>query len=117
MKPEKRSGGIVMRELVAAVAGQRQWSDTRENWLNRAARRAGISFRQTKALFYGEITDPNHRSARLMRDAAEQAGRYEAIARSMHAVDADFYQQDMLALIDLARALRGLGRAGGNGED
>lgn len=111
--PEKFSS-VRMRELVAAVAGPRQWSDTRESWLGRAARRAGITFRQAKALFYGEITDPNHRSARLMRDAAELAGQYETIARSMHATDPDFYREQVLALLDVARAIRGVGDAGGH---
>jgi len=110
MNSEKSSGTGDMRELVAAVAGPVEWSDNRKSWLNRAARRAGISARQTKALFYGEIKDPNHRSARLMRDAAELAGRYEAIAGGLRAVDPDFYQPDVLALVDIARALRSLDR-------
>ena len=109
--PEKSSRAASMRELVASVAGPREWSDTRESWLGRAARRAGITFRQTKALFYGEIADPNHRSARLMRDAADLAGRYETIARSMNAADPDFYREDVLALLDVARALRTRDRA------
>lgn len=70
--PEKLFGGLGVRELIAAVAGQPSWSDNRQSWLARAARRAGISHRQAKALFYGEITDPHHKSARLMRDAAER---------------------------------------------
>lgn len=115
MRPEKCSSESSMRELVAAVAGSRQWADTRQSWLSRAARKAGISYRQTKALFYGEIKDPNHRSARLMRDAAEQAGRFEHIARSMNAVDADFYGEDVAALLDMARALRNVGGAGNEG--
>src|SRR5258706_4890897 len=97
-------GSASVRELVAVVAGPRSWSDTRESWLNRAARRAGISFRQTKALFYGEITDATHRSARLMRDAA--ADHYEQIARSLAEHDADFHRQDIPAYLDLAGALR-----------
>jgi hypothetical protein len=90
-----------VRELISAVAGPRSWSDTRESWLNRAARRAGISFRQTKALWYGEITDANHRSARLMRDAAE---KYAAIAAQ---VDPALHSSEIASLIDLARTLRG----------
>lgn len=108
---EKVSGS--MRELVAAVAGPKQWSDTRQSWLARAARKAGISYRQCKALWYGEIIDPYHRSARLMRDAAEQrasdlAGQFEMVARSMNATDPDFFGADVLALVHAARALRGV---------
>lgn len=103
---EKFSGGRAVRELVAAVAGPREWSDTRESWINRAARRAGISFRQAKALFYGEITDPFHKSARLMRDAAE---RLEAAAHRMEATDPDFYRPHIEAHRMAARDLLRLG--------
>ena len=114
-----------MRELVAAVAGERGWGETRESWLSKAARRAGISFRAAKAIFYGEITDENHRAARLLRDAAEQkakdeaatlATRFETIAGAMNASDPDFYSADVAALVYAARTLRGLDRAGSDGE-
>lgn len=106
-----------MRELIAAVAGPRQWGDTRESWLARAARRAGVSHRQAKALFYGEIIDADHKTARRMREAAGQheaehlAQRFEALADSLQARDQDFHCSDIAALVDAARALRGLGRS------
>lgn len=121
---EKRSEDS-MREAIATVAGPRQWSDTRESWLARAARKSGVTFRQAKALFYGEITDPNHLAARRMRDAAIECGRrearsladrFETIAGGLNATDADFYGADASALIDAARLLRGLDRAGTEGE-
>lgn len=101
-----------MREYVRAVAGPREWSDTRESWLARAARKAGISYRQCKALWYGEIVDPYHRSARLMRDAAEAkakelADQYETIAGGLNVVDAEFHRANVIALLDVARTLRG----------
>lgn len=102
---EKLSRSASVRELIAAVAGPRQWSDTRESWLHRAARRAGISFRQAKALFYGEITDVNHRSARLMRDAAENYGNLASQLRSM---DPEFHRETIAAYVDLARAFRSM---------
>ena len=108
--PEKSSRGATVRELVALVAGPRDWHDNRKSWLQRAGRRAGISFRQVKALFYGEITDPTHRSARLMRDAA--ANHYEELAASLTARDADSYREEIAAYLDLARSLRRLDRAG-----
>jgi hypothetical protein len=89
-----------VRNLIASVAGPRSWSDTRESWLNRAAKRAGISFRQVKSIWYGEITDKNHRSVRLMRDAAE---KYSAISQ---AIDPVIYREEVAALLDLARKLR-----------
>lgn len=106
--PEKCSEGASVRELVALVAGPREWSDNRKSWLARAARRAGISFRQCKSLFYGEITDVSHRSARLMRDAA--ADHYENLAARLAATDADFYRAEIAAYLDLARSLRRLDR-------
>lgn len=112
---EKVSENGWLRELVIVVAGPRQWTDTRESWLARAARRAGISYRQVKSIWYGEIADRDHRSVRLLRDAAEQnargeaselANKLETIARGMRASDPDFYREDMSALVDVARGLR-----------
>jgi hypothetical protein len=119
----EKCSGDTMRNLVAAVAGPRQWGDTRESWLARAARRAGVSYRQAKALFYGEIIDADHRTARRMREAAGQheaeqlAQRFEALAGSLQSRDADFHGSDVAALVDAARALRGLGRTGNKGAD
>jgi hypothetical protein len=107
-----------MRELVAAVAGPRRWNDTRESWLARAARNAGVSYRQAKSLYYGEITDVDHKTVRKMRaaagrhEAAELAQRFEALASSLNMRDKDFHRSDIASLIDVARALRGLDRAG-----
>lgn len=42
------------REMLCAIAGQRDWNDTRESWLARAARKLGFGHRRTKAIFYGE---------------------------------------------------------------
>jgi hypothetical protein len=47
-----------MRDAIREIAGPRDFNDTRESWLNRAARRAGISFRQAKAFHYGETMNP-----------------------------------------------------------
>ena len=112
----------VMRELVEAVAGPRQWSDTRESWLSRAARRSGLSFRTVKAVWYGEIKDESHSSIRLLRHAALQrtealASRFETIARGMESADPDFYSAEVLGLINAARALRGLDRTGDDPKD
>lgn len=118
---EKYSGRRDLRELVATVAGPRQWSDTRESWLARAGRAAGLSFRQVKAIWYGEILDPEHRAIRRLtaaagakgrEEAGELAGKFETIARGLNAVGADQYSADVAALINAARALRGLSGAG-----
>lgn len=118
---EKASGVRSMRDVVAAVAGPREWHENRKSWLDRAARRAGITYRQCKALFYGEITDPEHKAARRMAEAAQKNGTREAreladrfgtIARSLHATDQDHYSPDIAALVHAARTLRGLAGPG-----
>lgn len=103
MDLEKRSGRDVVRNLVAAVAGPREWSDNRKSWLARAARRAGITSRQAKSLFYGEITDPNHKAARLMRDAAEL---HANVAHGLLAKDPEFFSEHVAVLLELAASLR-----------
>jgi hypothetical protein len=118
---EKYSGAKSMRDVIAAVAGPRLWNDTRESWLGRAAREAKISYRACKALFYGEITDPEHKAARRVLAAAQRSGRKEAqeladrfdtIARSLNATDSNSYSADVDALLHAARALRGLAGSG-----
>lgn len=120
MRAEKSSGGT-LRDLVATVAGPRQWGDTRESWLYRAARRSKLNYRTIKAIFYGELTDPNHAAARQLRDAAARFGkteaialaeRFETVARGLHAADQVFHRADVDALVHAARALRGLGLPG-----
>ena len=97
---EKFSNGNQVRDSIATVAGPRSWSDTRESWLARAARRAGISYRTTKSLWYGQISNPHHPSARLMRDAAQ---KYEAIAAQL---PESLCSEEIAAILDLARTLR-----------
>jgi hypothetical protein len=115
--------GVVYRtldwqEIVSEVAGPMQASDTRESWLSRAARRSRVSFRQIKALYYGQTKDPRTSVAlgvlgaaeKARREASEQASRFESLAGAMNASDADFFSPEVLALIDAARRLRGLDR-------
>lgn len=67
-KPEKSSSiqdgvssvsaadlATTMRERIALLAGERQWSDTRESWLGRAARYSGIRYARIRAIWYGEV--------------------------------------------------------------
>src|SRR5262245_41767628 len=109
-----------MRELCIVVAAP-QPLEPQKIWFVRGARLASISFRQFKAIFRGEITDPEHKSVRRLREAAERKGkdeasqlarRFETLAETMHAADQDFYREDVAALLHAARALRGLDRTG-----
>lgn len=133
MSVEKSSEGNVvsalaleMRRSIAALAGARSFTETRERWLERAARRAGISFRTAKALFYQEQRDPRASVVERVRDAAQRlakqeaadlASRFETIAAALDARDQDFHSDDVAALVGAARALRGLDRARDRGED
>lgn len=114
----KAFGVNKMRELVAAVAGPKTEFDNRDSWLSRAARRAGISYRQARAVLYGEISDPDHKAVRKLKEAAgrheagQLANKFESLAGALNIRDADFHGADVAALLHAARALRGLDRAG-----
>lgn len=139
---EHQSGVPNVRNEIAIVAGPKNWGDTRESWLAKVPRAVKklletedetITFRTVKALWYGEINDPQHWAARDIRRAAEAmqarkeladarrttrslADQYETIAGGMLATDPDFHGEDISALIHAARILRGLDRPRDNGE-
>lgn len=115
---------VTWREDIAAIAGPYRPSDTREGWLARAARRARIPFRQMKSLWYGECTDPRYSVVMSVRGAADQArkealelaSRFETAAGSLNAIDPDFHQSEIIALVEQARALRSLVKPGASGD-
>jgi hypothetical protein len=115
---EKFSRSRKVRELVEAVAGPRMVNDTRETWLRRAARLAGTTYRQAKALFYAEVTDPHHPTVTKFKEAAgkhearNMAEQFERLAVALDHRDSDFHSPEIAALLGAARALRGLDRAG-----
>jgi len=116
------SRGKKVRELIEAVAGPRTTNDTRETWLRRAARLAGTSYRQAKALFYSEISDPYHPTITRFKEAAgkhealQLAEQYERMAAALHHRDADFHQHDVAAALAQAHALRNLVGTGTRGK-
>jgi glutamate-1-semialdehyde aminotransferase len=112
-KMEKLSDSGNFRELIEAVT-PRTTNDTRESWLRRAARMAGCSYRSTKAVFYSEITDPDHKTITKLRRAAQHhavnlARQFELAATSLDHRDADFHSHHIAALLLAARDLRRLG--------
>lgn len=118
---EKASGEHSVRTEIAIVAGPRDWGDTRESWLARVPRRVtSVTFRTVKALWYGEIDDPQHWAAREIRKEAsrileqrereQQAATYETMAAGMLARDEDFHSEDVRALVHAARLLRTMDR-------
>lgn len=112
------------RDEIAWIAGPFGYQESRESWLARAARRAGVTFRTIKALFYGQRVNPGFAIGSKIRDAAEDARRearalasqFETIAGGLNAKDPDFHSDDIAALISAARALRGLDSARDTGE-
>lgn len=104
---------------IEVIAGPMAANDTRESWLARAARRSGITFRQCKALYYGETKDPKASVAvgvlsaadKARQDARNLASRFESVAGAMNASDPDFYSEDITALVHAARRLRDLDSA------
>lgn len=85
-KPSRMSHAADIREELhdglIKLAGLRAWSDTRESWLARAARKAGIPPRTARAIFYREIKDPKWSVVAAIRSALrERDVRDEQIER------------------------------------
>ena len=102
---------------IGFIAGPYQGN--RKGWLARAARKSGTAFRQIKALYYGENKDPKFSVAfdvlkaasEARREAQALASKFESLAGALNAKDQDFHCEDVVALIDAARRLRGVDRA------
>jgi hypothetical protein len=102
---------------IGIIAGP--YDGNRKGWLSRAARKSGATYRQIKALWYGETVNPKVSVAidvlKAAQNAREEARRlatqFESLAGAMHASDPDFYCEDVHTLIDAARKIRGLDRA------
>lgn len=105
-----------MRHEIATIAGPREWNDTRESWLNKVCRKVpSIPFRTVKALWYGEIHNPDHRAARELKrvaadiiacqEASALAAQFNSIAGGLLEKDTEFFSEDIAALRSLARKL------------
>jgi hypothetical protein len=113
---EKASGVKKVRREIAIVAGPKDWGDTRESWLSRVPRKVPtVTFRIVKALYYGEIDDPDHWAARDIRRAAELIGarkeaaalvvQYQSMIGGLRAADENFYSAEIDRLERIARLL------------
>lgn len=116
-----------MREEISALAGPRQWGDTRESWLSRVPRAVKgalrtdgetVPYRMVKALWYGEIKDPEHAAARDIRKAAqivqakqqalELASKYRAVIGGIgNAANPNLFGDEIARLERVARLLCG----------
>jgi hypothetical protein len=111
-----------MRQSIIALAGVRGWGETRERWIEKASRAAGISYRTAKSIFYEEIADPKSSVVEHIRNAVEKKNKtQESIARNefaelatrmqrleecLAAVDPDFHSPALDALRSAARGSR-----------
>lgn len=107
-----------MRKEIAFLAGPKEWGDTRESWLARVPEKVKtVSYRTVKAIWYGEITDPDHWAARdirravellqAQREAAALADQLSSVITGLNVTDANFHQPTVAALIGTLRKLRG----------
>jgi len=107
------------REAISILAGP--YHGNRDRWLANAAKEvAGVSFRTMRSLWHGEIEDPEHLAAlavkrqaeivKVQNAARELASTFETLAGGLKSRDQDFHGNDIAALIDAARILRGLDR-------
>jgi hypothetical protein len=107
-----------MRKEIAILAGPREWGETRASWLDKAKDLVpNVSHRTMKALWYGEISDPEHWAARdikravevlqAQREAASLAQQLETIISGLNVTDPDFHKPSTAALVSALRALRG----------
>jgi hypothetical protein len=82
-KTDNKTGCVVMsialemKRSIVCLAGPRTMGDNQESMIARAARKADISFRQARSLFYGECTDPKFSVVERVRSAVERASAHQ----------------------------------------
>jgi hypothetical protein len=124
--PEKKVGkmgqAINWADEIGVIAGP--FNGNRKGWLARAARTAGVTYRQIKALYYGEHDDPRHSVAIKLLDAAQEAriqrAKCDALnvaeffsrhAQALAESDPNFHRQRIDEFVAAARAIGGGDRA------
>lgn len=94
---------VEMRNSITALAGERGWSETRERWLERAARTADISFRTARSLFYGSDHEPRASAVERVRAAvakmdtqreAKAVDEYQILLRRIATLEAALRKTD-----------------------
>ncbi|MFA7308106.1 MAG: hypothetical protein WC026_15700 [Hyphomicrobium sp.] len=96
MKSEKFSGvrivsevAIEMRKAIIELAGSRAVFDSRMRWLERAAEKAGVSYRTAKALFYCEAANPHISAVEKVRAARARKKKDDALHTTANETYAD----------------------------
>lgn len=95
-----------MREAIIELAGDRALFDTRERWLERAARNAGISCRMAKTIFYNERCNPSAETAARILKARDNLRTKDKGNRNVANQAADEYQELLARIERLENALR-----------
>lgn len=121
---DKRDGMTTIetdwRQEVTWACGPRLETDTRESWFARGAKKCGVGWRQLKALFHREVTDPKYSigervknaAAEARREALEYAHQIERMARGMECADENFYRAEIDRAFFEAHRLRALAGPG-----
>lgn len=105
------------RQEVVWVCGPRLETDTRESWFARGARKCGVQWRQLKALFHREVTDPKYSigervkkaAAEARKEALEHAAQIESLVSRLQHTDEDFYRADVNGHLHALHQLRRMG--------
>lgn len=111
------------RQEVVWVCGPRLETDTRESWFARGAKRCGVGWRQLKALFHREVTDPKYSigervkiaAAEARKEALQHAAQIEKLVSQLDRTDPDFFCEEINARLQFLRQIGALDRAGNNG--
>jgi len=120
-KSSRMSTAVNWQQEIGAIAGP--YEGNRKGWLARASHRAGVSFRQIKALYYGQTSNPRHDTAARVLSAADKARQQEARrdalmvadvfnrhAAALANIDPDFHRPEIDAFLAAARAISGRDR-------
>lgn len=118
---------IDMRNAIIELAGDRAVFDSRERWIARAARVAGVSYRTARAFFYAEHDEPRSSSVEKVRMALARKRKEqtdaEAVSRNeyreimdrisilearLNATDPEFYGEETSRLREMARGAGGV---------
>lgn len=83
------------RRCIIAAGGPREWNDTRESWLARAAWRLGITAGRATSIFYRKVSDLPareylelvQRAAALEQSARERRESIETLRSALLALD------------------------------
>jgi hypothetical protein len=127
-KDEKMGQAVNWADEIGMIAGP--FDGNRKSWLARAARSAGVTYRQIKALYYGEHDDPRHsvgmkllgaaQEARIQRakcDALNVAEFFSRHAQALSDNDPDLHRERIDAFVATARAIGSRDRARNRAEE